>query len=875
MKKAGIVTSIVICLMLIAIIFSGCDDGINKYLISRKSNNALADSYATTLGNARIQETSTATALDNNGIDPTVPAGYMADYKKVTCQMGLDDITSWGTNHTMVYPGNIIKIADIKSNDIFSPIVGLKRAPAKIVMGLEGSTGTGSLIENVTEVNLASITEATHTLVSRNIVPDAQLPLKISTSITEVRSSSEFALAAGMSIKGGGNLFSASLAANCNVENNEKATYAVFMLKQVYYTIAFNYPSNAGAKGFFSNETTLEQVQNAINAGDIPAYVSSVTYGRIAAITIQSNYSMDVIRTKMTAGLKTVTVNGKTTIDASSESNFEGMELNYFIYGGSIEGNQNVLSAVTQSEMISTLNSDYNPIKIVGVPISYTLSHLGDGSPARLGNYSEYYLKKLTPIPVTEIKFPNEDISIADKDKFENKIFIGNTILLNAKTLPETAVLYPPRFLLLNTLDADDKPMAEITDSNGYYSLKISNQITNVGKEFAILVEVGEKGTSTYKSIIKTYKIKVESFTVTFMDGENVFLTMKSDQYGKIDPTMINSPTKEGYHFSGWYTDKNYTNKYDFSLNHISAATTLYAKWANAPCYLTYQSFYENGDERVDITEKGVILTSFAVPEKTGYNFNGWYKDNELTEKAALPFTISGNLTLYPKWTEIEYKITFISNGGAQLPTQIYTILTAIDLPIPTRSSHEFQGWYCNFDFTDKKITVLTKGNMGDITLYAKWYHSEVIFSSDNSWTVKDDDKNQFTNYSLIPNFSEEELRYYSENGYKIKITLSLDIVEVNDGYQEIYVSTEKYINWSNATHIFAPSSILWAVTNHETVRGGKGKGTLKKDIDLTVNQIIALLNGSKNIFITFGANGGGGDTWIASNLSVKVTFYK
>lgn len=71
--------------------------------------------------------------------------------------------------------------------------------------------------------------------------------------------------------------------------------------------------------------------------------------------------------------------------------------------------------------------------------------------------------------------------------------------------------------------------------------------------------------------------ITTTKFTVNFeTNGGNEIESVSVARSTKVkEPT---APTKEGYTFDGWYTDKNCTKKYDFATR-VKSDFTLYAKW--------------------------------------------------------------------------------------------------------------------------------------------------------------------------------------------------------------------------------------------------------------------------------------------------------
>lgn len=121
--------------------------------------------------------------------------------------------------------------------------------------------------------------------------------------------------------------------------------------------------------------------------------------------------------------------------------------------------------------------------------------------------------------------------------------------------------------------------------------------------------------------------------------------------------------TREGYMFEGWYTDKNFTEKVTFPYE-VTKAQTLYAKWEKN----TYTVHFETdggtavGDMIVSVIERS------PSTEKKGYTFDGWYADENFTEKVTFPYEVTRAQTLYAKWTQnIPAGITFTVDADGVL----------------------------------------------------------------------------------------------------------------------------------------------------------------------------------------------------------------
>ena len=127
-------------------------------------------------------------------------------------------------------------------------------------------------------------------------------------------------------------------------------------------------------------------------------------------------------------------------------------------------------------------------------------------------------------------------------------------------------------------------------------------------------------------------------------------------------------------------------------------------------------------------------LTSIALPSGTtrGYTAGPWKDSNNQEVTEITDFDLSYSRIATP----IVYSITYHTNGGdnASVNPVTYTIEDKITLEVPARVGYVFMGWYSDPSFTNL-MTVIPRGTIDDIDLYAKWEIATSI--KDNKLTLQ------------------------------------------------------------------------------------------------------------------------------------------
>ena len=200
--------------------------------------------------------------------------------------------------------------------------------------------------------------------------------------------------------------------------------------------------------------------------------------------------------------------------------------------------------------------------------------------------------------------------------------------------------------------------------------------------------------------------------------------------------TEPTKPKKEGYTFSGWYTD-NTTFKTKFVFGQpIKTGGTVYAKWTENKGTLTFNT---NGGSAVasQTINYWSKPTKPADPTKEGFTFGGWYTSQEFTTEFDFTKPIKTGKTAFAKWTENSGTLVFNTNRGSTVASQTLNYWGKPTKPAnPTKEGYTFSGWYTSQTFATKFD--FSQPIKNGATVYAKWEEnsSSLVFNSNGGTAV-------------------------------------------------------------------------------------------------------------------------------------------
>lgn len=186
--------------------------------------------------------------------------------------------------------------------------------------------------------------------------------------------------------------------------------------------------------------------------------------------------------------------------------------------------------------------------------------------------------------------------------------------------------------------------------------------------------------------------------------------------------TVPDTPTKNGYTFSGWTLNG---EPYDFNLP-VTADITLKATWVENQKpqpkrhTVTFDTTggSEIGQQTVDEGEKAIQP---ANPTREGYDFQGWLLNGQAYNWNT---PITGDITLTASWTEKAptlFTVAFNTGGASNIPSQKVKEGDKAARPTdPKRTGYTFTGWQLNGKDYDWNTPITT-----DIILTATWQKNE------------------------------------------------------------------------------------------------------------------------------------------------------
>lgn len=305
----------------------------------------------------------------------------------------------------IAFPGALVKANRSLRNGV-PELISIPRAPVTFSVNLPGIGAAGrKTVSNPTNSSMqVAIDEALEAWNAGGGRDGYVNPANSSLEVTTAYKNTQTALDLGVAVEWATGSASGALSVNTTAQTS--VVTGLFM--QSFYTITIDQPTSPEA--VFDSTVTLGQVQQQITAAGPPAYVSSVSYGRIIMVRLETDgtYSSTHIEGafKYAGGSLNVDVNLKSTYEEIlTNSRFTFLAIG----GNAAEAVKNldpqnpqgsIMAAIVGDQGLNAVYSRNNP----GVPIAYEVRYLQDNSLAKMGFTTDY--------TTTECSFKRDQVRI-------------------------------------------------------------------------------------------------------------------------------------------------------------------------------------------------------------------------------------------------------------------------------------------------------------------------------------------------------------------------------------------------------------------------------------------------------------------------------
>ena len=324
----------------------------------------------------------------------------------------------------------------------------------------------------------------------------------------------------------------------------------------------------------------------------------------------------------------------------------------------------------------------------------------------------------ISPTTITSVKIPSE-LNGRPVQRIDDYSFKGCTSLTSV-TIPDS-VKWIGR--------------SAFQSCSGLTSVMIPASVTSIG-DYAF------KDCSSLKTALLPVKMRGMNFNFVFTgcaDGfaEKYFCKVIFDGNGGTSANTICfyedavgplwTPTRDGYNFLGWFTEKSGGTQVTASTQ-VTADVTYYAHWQAKTFTVTFNA--TNGKlsgSNTKTVQYNKAYGTLPTATQAGYDFLGWFTERSggTQVTATTKMTTAANHTLYSHWKRAAagsgFTVTFNATGGSVSPATrtVSSGATVGTLPTPTQTGYDFKGWW-TAKSGGTQVTDATKVT-ANMTYYAHW----------------------------------------------------------------------------------------------------------------------------------------------------------
>lgn len=297
-----------------------------------------------------------------------------------------DKYPTFDPNAGTIWPGNLLQGGFLK--DATPRDIDVARGPGKIVMDL--NSGQEFASREVPVADFGNIKDAENFLVNSAFDNgEGEFAANFSLIVESVQSMEELAFKMNANVK----TLSSSFKARLGFERSEQKTRFLVSLNQSFYTMVFQDPTRV--EDFFGESVTPADLAPFTGPGNPVAYISSVTYGRLFTLLIESSSSRSEMEAAIQGEFNGAIYSGGGGAQVERINDLKELNIKVFALGGEAEQTM-AASYGDMTEIIDAL-SKAGDIR-TGKPLSFVVNSAQTRNQVRVAAATQYDVVDCTPL---------------------------------------------------------------------------------------------------------------------------------------------------------------------------------------------------------------------------------------------------------------------------------------------------------------------------------------------------------------------------------------------------------------------------------------------------------------------------------------------
>jgi len=256
----------------------------------------------------------------------------------------------------------------------------VKRAGGTISINL--NTGTSLPSVTVDEVKRSTIQTAINDIISAS---GEEAPANFTLDIEQVESEEHLAVELGISVKA----FRVNVSSSFSFSREKEFNRTLVKLDQKMYNIGFDLPTDVGQ--IFEESVTPEDLAPFVQADNPATFISSVNFGRIFYMLIESTSTREEMNSSTNASFSGLAVKGSAGLEVDALESLKDLKIKVIAYGGPASTSFELVG-VTNTKDIASILGQSSDLRFA-LPISYVVRSVNRPDQIVGSNLSTQYNK--------------------------------------------------------------------------------------------------------------------------------------------------------------------------------------------------------------------------------------------------------------------------------------------------------------------------------------------------------------------------------------------------------------------------------------------------------------------------------------------------